>query len=55
MNPLFAKFSQRRRPRRVQIRIENGRFEIVGMNLWYSHWRDPYHLILTIPGKDLLP
>jgi inward rectifier potassium channel len=51
MNPLFAKFSQRRRPRRVQIRIENGRFEIVGMNLWYSHWRDPYHLILTIPWQ----
>ena len=51
MNSLFAKFSQRRRPRRVQIRIENGRFEIVGINLWYSHWRDPYHLILTIPWQ----
>jgi len=50
MQSLSAKLNtRRRRPRRVQIRIEDGRFEIVGMNAWYSHWRDPYHLILTIP------
>ncbi len=52
MPSLSAKLNtHRRRPRRVQIRIEDGRFEIVGMNAWYSHWRDPYHLILTIPWQ----
>ena len=49
MNSLFAKFTKRHRPRRVQIRVRDGRFEIVGLNAWHSHWRDPYHLILTIP------
>ncbi len=52
MPSLSAKFSRRRRrPRRIQIHIEDGRFEIVGMNALYSHWRDPYHLILTIPWQ----
>ena len=52
MQSLSAKFStRRRRPRRIQIHVEDGRFEIVGMNAWYSHWRDPYHLILTIPWQ----
>ncbi len=52
MPSLSAKLNtRRRRPRRIQIRIEDGRFEIVGMNAWYSHWRDPYHLILTIPWQ----
>ncbi len=50
MNSLFTKFGKRR-PRRVQIHVEDGRFEIVGMNVWHSHWRDPYHLILTIPWQ----
>jgi inward rectifier potassium channel len=47
MNSLFAKSTKRHR--RVQIRVRDGRTEIVGMNVWYSYWRDPYHLILTIP------
>ena len=49
MNSLFAKSTQRHRHRRVQIRVRDGRTEIVGMNVWYSYWHDPYHLILTIP------
>jgi inward rectifier potassium channel len=34
-----------------KIRIENrdGRFHIVGMGAWHSYWRDPYHLVLTLP------
>jgi hypothetical protein len=51
MNSLFAKSTKRHRPRRVQIRVRDGRFEIVGLNVWHSHWRDPYHLILTIPWQ----
>jgi inward rectifier potassium channel len=33
------------------LRIINreGRFEIEGLGLWYHHWRDPYHLMLTVP------
>lgn len=39
-----------RKHRRIKIHIsDNGRFQIVGMNAWYSYWRDPYHLVLTVP------
>jgi inward rectifier potassium channel len=34
---------------RIHIKIQNGLFEIMGMGAWYSYWRDPYHLLLTIP------
>ncbi len=39
-------------PARSSIRIsrqEDGRFHIEGLGLWHSYWRDPYHLMLTIP------
>ena len=39
----------RYRSRKVKIRIEDGRFQIVGLNAWWAYWRDPYHLLLTIP------
>jgi inward rectifier potassium channel len=42
-----------RKPRssRTVRRIENrdGKFNIVGLGAWYVYWRDPYHLMLTIP------
>ena len=34
---------------RVHIQIRNGQFKIMGMGVWHSYWRDPYHLLLTIP------
>jgi inward rectifier potassium channel len=39
-----------RLPRSVR-RIENrdGKFNIIGLGAWYRYWRDPYHLMLTIP------
>jgi inward rectifier potassium channel len=39
------------RPPRSIRRIENrdGKFNIVGLGAWYMYWRDPYHLMLTIP------
>jgi inward rectifier potassium channel len=40
---------RQRRLRRLQIKIQNGRFQIVGLGAWYSYWRDPYHMMLTIP------
>jgi inward rectifier potassium channel len=39
-------------PRRADYRRisqKNGRFQVEGMGKWYRHWRDPYHLLLTIP------
>ncbi len=38
-----------RRPQLVQIKNRDGKFEIPGMGAWYSYWRDPFHLFLTIP------
>ncbi len=37
------------RGKRVHIKIKDGHFHISGMNAWYSYWRDPYHLLLTLP------
>jgi inward rectifier potassium channel len=39
-------------PRRADYRRisqKNGRFQVEGMGKWYRYWRDPYHLLLTIP------
>ncbi len=43
------KKQQRRRYPLIHIKIHNGHFHIKGMGAWYSYWRDPYHLLLTIP------
>jgi inward rectifier potassium channel len=39
----------RRHARTVRIENQDGRFVIRGMGRWYHHWRDPYHLLLTVP------
>ena len=39
----------RHRHRTVRIENQDGRFVIHGMGKWYHYWRDPYHLLLTIP------
>lgn len=49
----FKKQQQRQIPR-VQIKVRNGQLEIMGMGAWYSYWRDPYHLLLTIPWTGFL-
>lgn len=43
---------RRRLPSIVRIVKRDGRLNIMGMGAWYSYWRDPYHLLLTIswPG-----
>ncbi|MGD1867589.1 MAG: ion channel [Phormidesmis sp.] len=46
-----------KRPRRlpqVRIHIEDGRFHILGLGGWYSYWRDPYYLLLTVPWPGFL-
>ncbi len=30
-------------------RQDDGRFHVEGFGLWYTYWRDPYHLMLTVP------
>ncbi|OUL29095.1 ATP-sensitive inward rectifier potassium channel 10 [Nostoc sp. T09] len=39
---------------RVCIKVRDGQFHIVGLGAWYSYWRDPYHLLLTIPWTGFL-
>jgi inward rectifier potassium channel len=44
--------SKERSPRRlrsVRIADRDGKFQIEGVGSWHSYWRDPYHLLLTIP------
>jgi inward rectifier potassium channel len=43
------KTKSRHHHRTVRIENQDGRFVIRGMGRWYHHWRDPYHLLLTIP------
>lgn len=45
---------KKRRPSRIRIRKRNGRLEIEGIGAWYTYWRDPYHLVLTIPWLGFL-
>jgi inward rectifier potassium channel len=44
----------RRSHRIVRVENNNGRLIVPGLNQWYNHWRDPYHLLLTIPWIGFL-
>jgi inward rectifier potassium channel len=39
---------------RVYIKVLDGRFQVDGMGVWYLQWRDPYHLLLTLPWSGFL-
>lgn len=41
--------SNQRRRRSFPIRYQDGRFRFTNPGAWYTYWRDPYHLLLTIP------
>ncbi len=41
-------------PAKVKLTLKHGKFEIIGLGAWYSYWRDPYHLLLTIPWWGFL-
>jgi inward rectifier potassium channel len=51
---LSRKQQQRLIPR-IHIQVRDGKFEVMGMGAWYSYWRDPYHLLLTIPWSGFIP
>ncbi|MBG1265821.1 ion channel [Nostoc sp. WHI] len=38
----------------IHIQVRDGKLETKGMGAWYSYWRDPYHLLLTIPWPGFL-
>lgn len=38
----------------MHIKSRNGRFHILRSGVWYSYWREPYHLLLTIPWTGFL-
>jgi len=43
-----------RTPKPVHIVKRDGRFNIEGLDKWYSYWREPYHLLITIPWSGFL-
>lgn len=51
---VFAKKKKSLIIRKVHIKINNGKLEVLGLGAWYSYWRDPYHLLLTIPWIGFL-
>ncbi|OUL19917.1 ion channel [Nostoc sp. 106C] len=53
LQKLFRKHKPHR-SQRVCIKVRDGQFHIVGLGAWYSYWRDPYHLLLTIPWTGFL-
>jgi len=34
---------------KVQIKVQNGLFSVEGLGDWHHQWREPYHLMLTVP------
>jgi inward rectifier potassium channel len=51
MKFLKTKGKSKRSPmeRRVHIKVKDGLLSVQGLNTWYSYWREPYHLMLTVP------
>lgn len=57
MSPQHQRTSRKARHRQapiVPIKIQDGRFQIAGLGVWHTYWRDPYHLLLTIPWLGFL-
>ncbi|WP_299492027.1 ion channel [Acaryochloris sp. IP29b_bin.137] len=41
-------------PQKSYLKFKDGKFSISGLGVWYTYWRDPYHLLLTIPWLGFL-
>lgn len=54
MRRRFKFFRRQRRLPRIKIVIQDGHFQVLGMGAWHSYWRDPYHLLLTIPWTGFI-
>ncbi|WP_299415873.1 ion channel [Acaryochloris sp. IP29b_bin.148] len=44
----------RRLPPKSVLKFQDGKFSVSGLDAWYTYWRDPYHLLLTIPWPGFL-
>src|SRR6476646_1746542 len=54
---IFANWKTKQRSQQhpvVHIKSRDGRFRILRSGIWYSYWREPYHLLLTIPWTGFL-
>jgi inward rectifier potassium channel len=50
---LRRKLTQRFSPK-IFLEFQDGKFIQAGLDVWYAYWRDPYHLLLTIPWHGFL-
>lgn len=50
---LSRKLNRRLSPK-IFLEFQNGKFTPAGLDVWYAYWRDPYHLLLTIPWHGFL-
>ena len=41
--------SQTRNGDKFCLKFRHGRLEIPNIDVWYTHWREPYYLLLTVP------
>lgn len=44
----------KRRPARIYLPFQNGQFRIHGLDDWYTHWREPYYFMLTVPWPGFM-
>lgn len=46
---------KKQRSRKIRILLhQNGWFQVPGLGSWQSYWRDPYHLLLTVPWTGFI-
>lgn len=45
------KIERSRQHARIRIRLNQGRFEVLGLGAWHSYWKSPYYLMLTVPWQ----
>lgn len=40
--------------KKIWLRFDGGKINIEGLSAWYHYWKDPYHLLLTLPWSTFL-
>ena len=44
-----SRFKQLPLKHRVHVKVKDGLFSVQGLDQWYRNWKEPYHLMLTLP------
>jgi inward rectifier potassium channel len=52
--PITQAIKRLTKDKKLHIRVRNGLFSVQGLGTWYSYWREPYHLMLTVPWVGLI-